>query len=110
MIGAAGFLLAAGLLAVARSAVIAALNSGRFPWGTLAVNVSGSFLAGLVVALAPASWSTLVGIAALGAFTTFSTFAVELAAMWSDRPGAAATYGSATTVLTVAAAALGLGL
>ncbi len=110
MIEAGGFLAAAGLLAVARSAVITHLNTEGFPWGTLAVNASGSFAAALAVAVAPASWSTIVGIAALGAFTTFSTFAVEIAAMWPERPGRALAYGAATTVSTIAAATLGLGI
>lgn len=107
---AVAFLLAAALLALARSVVIARLNTDGFPWGTLAVNTSGSLLAGAAVALAPSSWSTVVGIGALGAFTTFSTFAVELAAMWPDRRWASAAYGCSTTALAVAAAAVGLGL
>jgi fluoride ion exporter CrcB/FEX len=75
----------------------------------MSVNAVGSFAAGVVVATAPASWSTVVGIAALGAFTTFSTFAVELAAMWPERPAGTLTYGAATTVSAIGAAALGLG-
>jgi CrcB protein len=54
-----------------------------FPWGTLAVNVIGSFLMGLLYVLfldrliAPPELraATLVGF--LGAFTTFSTFSME---------------------------------
>ena len=54
-----------------------------FPWGTLAVNVLGSFLMGLLfvlfverLAAAPEVRSAvLVGF--LGAFTTFSTFSME---------------------------------
>ena len=51
------------------------------PWATLAVNVSGCFLMGLLVAaiLADPSrhplWRPLLGIGALGGFTTFSAFA-----------------------------------
>ena len=105
-----GFLVAAGLLAVMRTVVIEAFNTKRFPWGTLAVNTVGSLAAGSVVALAPASWSTVVGIAALGAFTTFSTFAVEVVAMWSDSPARSVLYATSTTVLAVGAAAVGLGL
>jgi CrcB protein len=52
-----------------------------FPYGTLAVNVIGSFLLGLMMGLeAPAYWQQLQllgGIGLLGAFTTYSTFAAD---------------------------------
>lgn len=55
----------------------------EFPWGTLAVNVAGSFLMGLLaalmverLALGPA-WRAGLLVGFLGAFTTFSTFALE---------------------------------
>ena len=109
MIEATAFLIAAAVLAVLRTTAISILNTDRAAWGTLSVNVVGSFVAGVAVAVAPASWSTVVGIAALGAFTTFSTFAVEVAALWQDRRAAALAYCAATTVLATAAAAAGLG-
>ncbi|HSO81007.1 fluoride efflux transporter CrcB [Thiocapsa sp.] len=64
------------------SAVYAWLGRG-FPWGTLAVNLLGSFLMGLlfVVLIERLSWAPewrgaiLIGF--LGAFTTFSTFSIE---------------------------------
>ncbi|MEO6398368.1 MAG: fluoride efflux transporter CrcB [Tepidiformaceae bacterium] len=54
-----------------------------FPWGTLAVNLSGSFLIGLIATLADESGSTgpntrlflVAGV--LGGFTTFSAFSLE---------------------------------
>ena len=57
--------------------------SGRLPWGTFIVNVSGSFLLGLFVTLlgerfAVAPWvraSLTIGF--LGAYTTFSTLSLE---------------------------------
>jgi fluoride exporter len=62
--------------------VYALLGRG-FPWGTLAVNVLGSFLMGLLfvlflerLTLAP-EWRAAVLIGFLGAFTTFSTFSIE---------------------------------
>jgi fluoride exporter len=62
--------------------VYALLGRG-FPWGTLAVNVLGSFLMGLLfvlflerMTLAP-EWRAAVLIGFLGAFTTFSTFSIE---------------------------------
>lgn len=54
-----------------------------FPWGTLAVNVLGSFLMGLLFVLmlersliAP-EWRAAILVGLLGAFTTFSTFSIE---------------------------------
>ena len=59
------------------------LAGGRFPWGTLAVNVSGSFLLGLVFALAmdrailspEVRVPLMVGF--IGSYTTFSTLMLE---------------------------------
>lgn len=54
-----------------------------FPWGTLAVNLIGSFLMGLLFVLllermsVSAEWRAAVLIGFLGAFTTFSTFSIE---------------------------------
>ncbi|HEY2333270.1 MAG TPA: fluoride efflux transporter CrcB [Acidimicrobiales bacterium] len=52
------------------------------PVGTLAVNVSGAFVLGLVLGLLDAGYvstrvATIVGTGILGAFTTFSTFSFE---------------------------------
>ena len=54
-----------------------------FPWSTFAINVSGCFAAGVVVAalvdrhhLSPA-WRFGIVVGFLGAYTTFSTFAQE---------------------------------
>lgn len=61
-----------------------ALPSSFFPWGTLVVNSSGSFVLGLLLGLVssgrlalPSEVRLLVAIGGLGAFTTFSTFAYE---------------------------------
>jgi len=54
-----------------------------FPYGTLAVNVIGSFLMGLLFVLMverldmSAVWRMAVLVGFLGAFTTFSTFSIE---------------------------------
>jgi CrcB protein len=63
----------------------------RFPYGTFIINLSGSFLIGLVVTLLAerAHWSPnllyLIPIGFIGAYTTFSTF--ELDALRSVRNG-----------------------
>lgn len=54
-----------------------------FPFGTLAVNVLGSFLLGILYAFMQqdngenAGLRSLIGIGLLGAFTTFSTFSLD---------------------------------
>ena len=50
---------------------------GRLPWGTILVNVSGSFLLGLLSALALSGWAeALFATGFCGGFTTYSAFAV----------------------------------
>ena len=84
--------------------VVAHLD-GRWPTGTLVVNALGSGLFGLFAALSlgDAGWA-LLGTGFCGAFTTFSSFAVQAV----DRPArTAAAYVVATTLLAVGACALG---
>ena len=60
-----------------------------FPWGTLAVNIAGSFAMGILVAyLARRTGGTsnevrlFVATGFLGGFTTFSAFSLDFALMW----------------------------
>lgn len=54
-----------------------------FPFGTLIVNIIGSFIMGLLVAvleqdiLPPGPWRHLLAFGFLGALTTFSTFSMD---------------------------------
>ncbi len=58
-----------------------------FPFGTLLVNILGSFIIGLLYGLilteqlAPNPWRVFIGIGILGAFTTFSTFSMDTVLM-----------------------------
>jgi fluoride exporter len=55
----------------------------RFPYGTLVVNISGSFLIGLVFAILTQrmqwspNWRYLIPIGFIGGYTTFSSFEFE---------------------------------
>jgi CrcB protein len=59
------------------------LLTDKIPFGTVVVNVVGSFILGLVVVLsveklvASEDIRLFIGVGMLGAFTTFSTFSVE---------------------------------
>jgi CrcB protein len=99
--------LGAAVGAPLRYAVGRALD-GRFPTGMLMVNVVGSGLFGgfAATALSDAEWA-LLGTGLCGAFTSFSSFAVQAV----ERPARTATaYVVATAVLSVGACALGWGL
>lgn len=77
----AGVALLGGLGAVGRLLLDAAVSgrTGRgFPWGTLAVNLSGAFVLGLLTGAAlGGDGLRLLGTGLLGAYTTFSTWALE---------------------------------
>ncbi|PFE05703.1 fluoride efflux transporter CrcB [Bacillus cereus] len=59
-----------------------------FPYGTLFVNIVGSFLLGLLYgANVSNTWLLLCGTGFMGAFTTFSTFKFELVQLIHKREG-----------------------
>ncbi len=69
---------------------VQALTGATFPLGTMAVNVSGCFLLGLVGQYSlehgwvPPDWRVGVTVGFFGAFTTFSTFSWETVQMLED--------------------------
>jgi CrcB protein len=87
-----------------------------WPWGTLAVNVLGGRLMGLLagwLALRGEGdqdrWRLLLGVGALGGFTTFSAFSLETALMIERRDWTGAlSYSLMSVVLSVAALFAGL--
>lgn len=62
-----------------------------FPWGTVAVNLLGALVIGLLIELMALRWSApeaqgyLLVTGFLGGFTTFSAFSLETASMCSGR-------------------------
>ncbi len=89
---------------------LAARNGGDPARGTLAVNVAGSALLGLVLgaAAAPPAVVALVGTGFCGTLTTFSTFGADVLRLLEQRQLARGLAHLATTVvLGVGAAALG---
>lgn len=111
MITITGFVLAAAVGALARAEAGRRWNRHEgFATGTLVVNVSGSFALGLLWNVAPPMVS-VVGLAGLGTFTTFSSFARDAVALVEQRQVArAAGYLALSVGLGVGAAALGVAL
>ena len=79
------FLVAAAAGACARyllDGLVQDRTSGEFPWGTCVINISGSFILGVVSGLAlyhafPTEAKLVLGTGFCGAYTTFSTFTFE---------------------------------
>jgi fluoride exporter len=90
-----------------------------FPWGTLTVNILGSFimgaLAGWLAFKAGEVWSQPLRLflttGILGGFTTFSAFSLDAVLIWErGQNGLAATYVAASVLLSIAGLVAGLGL
>ncbi|MCE4564247.1 fluoride efflux transporter CrcB [Maribellus sp. CM-23] len=64
--------------------------SSTFPWGTFIANIAGSFIIGIVFALAQkgnllsAEWRMFLAVGICGGFTTFSSFAYNNLMMLKD--------------------------
>jgi CrcB protein len=86
------------------------------PVGTIAINITGSFLLGLVagaviVHAAPPDLQIIAGTGFLGGYTTFSTASFETVRLvQSGRTGLALLNGIGTAVAAIGAAAAGLAL
>ena len=84
-----------------------------FPWGTVAVNVVGSFLMGAIVIVlahkdAPRMAPFLM-TGVLGGFTTFSAFSLDALTLWERGQSAlAATYVAGSVILSLAGIVAGM--
>jgi CrcB protein len=80
-------------------------GTGRFPWTTLTINLSGAFLLGVILTvlverIGPTRYlRAFLCVGVLGAWTTMSTFAVEADLLVRDGHASAALAYAAATVL-----------
>lgn len=86
-----------------------------FPWGTLIVNVVGSFVMGLLVAVLAQKggmrFAPFLMTGVLGGFTTFSAFSLDTMTLWErGAHGLALAYVAASVILALAMIALALHL
>lgn len=84
--------LAGGLGAAARmlvDGIIRGHGQGSAPWGTITINLTGSFLFGLLAGataslMLPESWHQILATGLLGGYTTFSTASFETIRLLQD--------------------------
>lgn len=77
-----------GLFSIARFLVDGAISTRldpEFPWGTFVVNISGSFVLGLLFGAGLSGTAYLLGgTACVGSYTTFSTWMLEAHRLGDD--------------------------
>ncbi len=89
----------------------------NFPWGTLGANISGSFAMGLLIVWLSrhepqsAALRAFLTVGLLGAFTTFSTFSLDVVTLYKDRTlMIAGAYLFCSVILSIAGLLAGMGL
>ncbi len=109
--------LGGALGAIARYAISLGLptETGRFPWGTFVVNISGSFVLGFLLIILIQQFPEarlarpVIGTGFIGAYTTFSTFTVEsIQLVRAGDPGTAVAYVGASLVVGLLAVFIGM--
>lgn len=91
------------------------LTGNAFPWGTLFVNVAGSFAMGMLIAILARRSGTSAEIrlflatGLLGGFTTFSAFSLDVVYLW-ERGEALFAFAYIMASVTFSIAALFAGL
>jgi CrcB protein len=95
---------------------MAMVTGAEFPWGTLLINIIGSFVISFFGMLTgssprfavPNEMRVFVTVGLCGGFTTFSSFSIQtLELVRTGQPGRAGLYAAASVILCLAACALG---
>jgi CrcB protein len=100
---------------IARYAMVRLIDQridGDFPWGTLAVNVVGSLLIGIIAGLTDRPWiQQLLMVGVMGGYTTFSSFSLQtVRLLQTDRWMFAGAYIVGSVVLCIVGTIAGLRL
>ena len=89
-------------------------NSKYFPYATLVVNIAGSFVIGIVIALSlknaglTDNWKLFIATGICGGFTTFSAFSMEnMLLLQNGKYTLALTYILISVILGIVAAWVG---
>lgn len=96
---------------------IAKVAGSDFPWHTMLINITGSFVMGLLVTLMALRWNVSNEIRAflttgiLGGYTTFSAFSLDFALLVERKAyGLASAYVLGSVVVSLVAIFLGMAL
>jgi CrcB protein len=96
---------------------VARMLGTAFPYGTLLINISGSFIMGLVAAYfafkgdASQHWRLFLTTGILGGYTTFSAFSLDAALLYErGEVGSAALYVIASVAISIAGLFAGFAL
>jgi len=102
---------------LARYSVSLLIRPSGFPFATLLVNLAGSFLIGIIIAVSirnpqlKPEWRLFLATGFCGGFTTFSAFAIEnLELLRNGQYGYSIAYVAGSIVLGIFAAYLGFSL
>ncbi len=96
---------------------IAKTAGGDFPWHTMLINISGSFVMGMLITLMALRWNVTNELRAflttgiLGGYTTFSAFSLDFAVLVERKAYAlAGAYALGSVVLSLVAIFAGMAL